>query len=115
VSSFALWIAVLLPSVLLTVVGTTVYRHAPVPSAFSFILAFPIALLCLKSARTSAIGFVLLLLWDVLSATWPHVFIDASFFQSKVDVMLLAATLLSGVIAFLIPSGGLIQSAENRT
>ena len=30
-------------------------------------------------------------------------------------MMLLAATLLSGVIAFLIPSGGLIQSAENRT
>jgi hypothetical protein len=111
--SIALWIPVLLMSAMLSLVWFVVVSNAAWASGLAFLLALPVALVALAWTRLSAGGFVLLLIWDLLSSTWPHFFIDRSFFESRVDVMLVAATVLSIVIALLIPSGGLIGRSRS--
>jgi hypothetical protein len=97
-----LWIPTMIISGLVTLAGVMAFSSAPMWSALSFLLAFPVALVGLKSFRASAISVGVLLAWDVVATTWPHVSITG-LFNSVIDVLLLCAAVLATLVAALSP------------
>lgn len=97
-----LWIPALLVAVLVTLASIPVFASAPILSAVSFVLALPAVLVGVKSFRVSAIALTILLVWDVLTTSWPHISL-AGFFGSQVDVLLLIATVLAVLVASSSP------------
>jgi len=97
-----LWIPALLVAALVTVASIPVFASAPILSAVSFVLALPAVLVGVKSFRVSAIALTILLVWDVLTTSWPHISL-AGFLGSQVDVLLLIATVLVVLVASSSP------------
>jgi len=97
-----LWIPALLVAALVTLASIPVFASAPILSAVSFVLALPAVLVGVKSFRVSAIALTILLVWDVLTTSWPHISL-ADFFGSQVDVLLLIATVLVVLVASSSP------------
>jgi hypothetical protein len=97
-----LWIPALLVAALVTLASIPVFASAPILSAVSFVLALPAVLVGVKSFRVSAIALTILLVWDVLTTSWPHISL-AGFLGSQVDVLLLIATVLVVLVASSSP------------
>lgn len=71
-------------------------------SALSFLLALPAFLIGIKSFKVSSFSLVWLLLWDIVTTTWPHLNV-VDLFSSLTDVLLLVSTMLATLVAFLSP------------
>jgi hypothetical protein len=97
-----LWIPAVLVSALVTLAGLMAFLSAPISSALSFLLALPAVLLGIKSFRTSAMLMATLLVWDIVTTTWPHINLNG-FFQSLIDVLLLVSTGMVVLVATFSP------------
>ena len=97
-----LWIPAILVSGIITLAGVMTFHSAPVWSALSFLLALPAVLAGLKSFRWSAFVLAALFVWDVVTTTWPHVTLSG-IWNSPVDSLLLIASGLACLVAFLSP------------
>ncbi len=112
----ALWLLALLLTALVSYVGFTVFRSAPMLSAVSFLLALPAALLGIKSYRVSAAALVGLMLWDLVTTTWPHISLNG-LFSSMIDVVLLAGAMMAVLVALISPfrsGSALIQFLKTK-
>jgi hypothetical protein len=103
-----LWVPAVLAATLVSLAGLLTIRSAPMWSALSFVLALPAALIGLKSFRGSAISMVVLLIWDIVTTTWPHVDLSG-FFNSLIDVLLLASTGAVVLVVFASPFASLLD------
>jgi hypothetical protein len=57
-----------------------------------------------------------LLAWDVVATTWPHIALTG-FLDCTIDVLLLTTTGLAGLVAFFSPFGsflGLLRDFRDR-
>jgi hypothetical protein len=97
-----LWVPAVLVAALVTLAGLVTVLSAPMWSALSFLLALPAVLVGLKSFRASAISMVVLLLWDIVATSWPHVDLRG-FLQSLIDVLLLTSTGMVVLVAVFSP------------
>lgn len=103
-----LWIPAVLVAALVSLIALLTIRAAPMWSALSFLLALPAVLVGLKSFRASAISMVALLTWDIVATTWPHVSLSG-FFDSIIDVLLLAATGAAILVVFASPFNSILS------
>ena len=78
------------------------FLSAPMWSALSFLLALAAVLVGLTSFRASAVSMVVLLLWDIVATTWPHVDLSG-FLRSLIDVLLLTSTGMVVLVAVFSP------------
>jgi hypothetical protein len=103
-----LWLPALLVAAFVSYIGYIGTGFAPLWSGLSFLLALPAVLVGLKSFRTSAIVMLVLLAWDVVATTWPHVALTG-FLDSTIDALLLTLTGLTGLVAVFSPFGSVLH------
>jgi len=98
-----LWVPALLISAFISyIAGYVGSGFAPLWIAIPFLMVLPAVLLGIFSLRASAVIIVVLLLWDVVVTTWPHISL-AGFMSSVIDVLLLITTVLVILTAFFSP------------
>ncbi len=87
------WIVTVLLALLVSFSAVLVFPKAPMWSAVSFLFALPVALVALKSVRTSGVLALFLLTWDVVLTTWPRITL-VGLFDSLSDTLLVVVTTL---------------------
>jgi len=111
-----LWLPALLGAAFVSFIGYIGTGFAPFWSNLPFLLALPAVLVGLVSFRTSAIVTFVLLTWDAVATTWPHIALTG-FLDSTIDVLLLTTTGLAGLVAVFSPFGsflGLLRDFRDR-
>jgi len=111
IAYLVLWLPSLAVAGLIFLAALVAVWSAPTWSAVSFFLALPAVLLELKSFRASAGVAILLVVWDVVSTTWPHIQLSG-FFSSLTDVLLLVVAVLTVLVAITSPFRSLVAFVQ---
>jgi hypothetical protein len=104
-----LWLPSLLLVAFVTIAGCLTIVSDPMWSALSFLLALPAVLAGIWSFKASAIALTILMLWDVVTTTWPHISFTG-IFGSPIDAMLLTSTVLACLVAAASPFASFLDA-----